>query len=159
MGCKVTSSNCSITKGIQFIIMIQWKAGTKECFFLDKWLKWLTYLFSVDWLIEPYRFCSAFYSNFSSSSTSSLWFWKGGVTQRTSGENYTITQTWSLWYWSLVHALMWAMNWGEAEKKAARGLLTTQKRCLSKHEYKQLGWRPCSAGECGKRDSLGPSPG
>lgn len=46
-----------------------------------------------------------------------------------------------------LHALVRATNSGGAERgKAVRGPLTSQRRCLSKHEYKQSGWRPCSAG-------------
>lgn len=62
-----------------------------------------------------------------------------------------------------VHAcfMHWCEPWTRVEQrgKAARGLLTSQRRCLSKHEYKQLGWRPRCAGECGKQDSLGPGLG
>lgn len=47
----------------------------------------------------------------------------------------------------LLHVLVRPTNPGGAERgKAVRGPLTSQRRCLSKHEYKQLGRTPCSAG-------------
>lgn len=47
----------------------------------------------------------------------------------------------------LLHVLERTTNSGGAERgKAVRGPLTSQRRCLSKHKYKQLGRTPCSAG-------------
>lgn len=59
-----------------------------------------------------------------------------------------------------LHALVRAMNSGGAERgKTVRGPLTSQRRCLSKHKYKQLGRTPWRAGGVWETRRLRPGPG